>query len=182
MAPNERGEVGEVVVADVHAVCPDLLKGFLHVDGVPMYDGVEGEAEGAELLFLPLPKRASDLAALAVVDASAEAVTQFGVVELGEDAPPERRVVDGAQDVDGLGDPGAPRDFLQPRTLKDHTFWVTANTCPLWYDAVAPLWRDAFYGCGGQDMPCMTFASYSFSVMMPPSASARPSSSGRSDP
>ncbi len=54
MSPDQRGEVGEVVVANVYAVRPDLLNGFLHVDGVPVHDGVEGEAEGAELLFLPL--------------------------------------------------------------------------------------------------------------------------------
>ena len=38
-----------------------------------------------------------------MVDAPAEAVAQFGVVELGEDAPPERRIVDRAQLMDGLG-------------------------------------------------------------------------------
>jgi hypothetical protein len=105
MAPDQRGEVGDVVVADLHAVRPDLADGLLHVDGVPMHDGIEGEAKGAKLLFLPLLKRASDFAALAVVNAPAEAVAQFRVVELGQDAPPERRVVDVAQDVDCLGDP-----------------------------------------------------------------------------
>jgi len=67
MAPDQRGEVGEIVVADVHAVQPDLVDGFLHVDGVPVHDGIEGEAKGAKLLFLPLLKRASDFAALAMV-------------------------------------------------------------------------------------------------------------------
>ena len=52
MSPDQRGEVGEVVVANVHTVCPDLLKRFLHVDGIPVRDGVEGEAEGAEPLAL----------------------------------------------------------------------------------------------------------------------------------
>ncbi len=102
MAPDQRGEVGEVVVADVHAVRPDLLNGFLHVDGVPVHDGVEGEAEASELLFLPLPKGASDFAAFAMVNAPAEAVTQLGVVKLGQDAPPECRVVDIAQNVEAL--------------------------------------------------------------------------------
>ncbi len=54
MSPNQRGEVNEVVVLDVHAVRTDLLNGVPHVDGVPIYDGVQREAEGAELLFLPL--------------------------------------------------------------------------------------------------------------------------------
>ena len=75
MSPDQRGDVGEVVVVDVHTVCPDLLKRFLHVNGVPVHDGVEGEAEGAELLFLPLLKGTSDFAALAVVDAPAKAMT-----------------------------------------------------------------------------------------------------------
>ena len=93
MAPNERGEVGDVFVADLHAVSSQLLDGRLHVDSVPVDDGIEGKPEAAKLFFLPLPKRASDFAALAVVDTPAEAVTQFGVIELSQDAPAERGVV-----------------------------------------------------------------------------------------
>ena len=55
-----------------------------------MYDGIEGEAKAAKLFFLPLPKRASDFTALAVVDAPAEAMTQFRVIELGQDPAAER--------------------------------------------------------------------------------------------
>ena len=44
MAPDQRGEVGDVVVADVHAVRPDLAEGLLHVDGVPVHDGIESQA------------------------------------------------------------------------------------------------------------------------------------------
>ena len=105
MAPDQRGEVGDVVVADVHAVRPDLADGLLHVDGVPMHDGIESEAEGAKLLFLSLLERTPDFAAFAVVNAPAEAMAQFRVVELGQDAPAERRVVNVVKDVDGLGDP-----------------------------------------------------------------------------
>ena len=97
--PDQRGEVGEIVVADFHAVQPDLVGGFLHVDGVPMHDGIECEAKGAKLLFLPLLERASDFAALAMVNAPAEAMTQFSVVELGQDASPERRIVNVAQNM-----------------------------------------------------------------------------------
>jgi hypothetical protein len=46
------GEVGDVVVADIRAVRPNLANGFVHVDGVPMHDGIESEAKGAKLLFL----------------------------------------------------------------------------------------------------------------------------------
>jgi hypothetical protein len=76
MAPDQRGEVGEVLVADVDTVPPQLLDGFLHVDGVPVHDGIEGKAKGAKLLFLPLAKRTSDFAAFAMVNAPAETMTQ----------------------------------------------------------------------------------------------------------
>jgi hypothetical protein len=97
MSPDQRGEVGDVVVADLDAAQPELLDGFLHVDGVPVHDDVEGEAQGPKLFFLPLLKRTSDFAAFAMMNAPAEAVTQFRVVELGQDAPAEWRVVDIAQ-------------------------------------------------------------------------------------
>jgi hypothetical protein len=53
-----------------------VANGLLHVEGVPVDDGIEGEAQGAELLFLPLLKWAADLPAFAMVNASAEAMTQ----------------------------------------------------------------------------------------------------------
>ena len=46
MAPDERGEVGDIVVLHVHAVPPHLLDGFLHVECIPMHDCIEGEAKG----------------------------------------------------------------------------------------------------------------------------------------
>jgi hypothetical protein len=75
MAPDERGEVEDIVIADVHAVLPHLLDGRLHVDGIPVDDGIEGKAKAAKLFFLPLLKRASDFAALPMVDPPAEAMT-----------------------------------------------------------------------------------------------------------
>jgi hypothetical protein len=75
-----------------------------------VYDGIEGEAKAAKLLFLSLLKRASDFAAFAMMNAPAETVTQFGVVELGQDASPEFRIVDIAQNVDRLGDPADFRE------------------------------------------------------------------------
>jgi hypothetical protein len=74
-----------------------------------MHDGIESEAEGAKLLFLSLLERTPDLAAFAVVNAPAEAMAQFRMVELGQNAPAERRVVDVVQDVDRLGDPASSR-------------------------------------------------------------------------
>src|SRR3546814_9744849 len=40
----------------------ELAHGFLHVDSVPVDDGVEGETEDPELLLLALTQRASDFA------------------------------------------------------------------------------------------------------------------------
>ena len=113
MSPDQRGEVRDVVVADLDAAQPELLDGFLHVDGVPVNDDVEGEAQGSKLLFLPLLKRASDFAAFAMMNAPAKAVTQFRVIELGQDAPAERRVVDIAQNVDCFGDPADFREYAR---------------------------------------------------------------------
>jgi len=56
-----------------------------------MHDGIESEAKGAKLLFLYLLERAPDFAAFTVMNAPAEAMAQFGMVELGQDAPAERR-------------------------------------------------------------------------------------------
>ena len=104
MAPDQRREMGDVVVVDAHALLPDVANGFLHIDGVPVDDGIEGEAQGTELLFLPLLERTPDFAAFAVINAPAEAMAQFCVVELGQDASSEHSVVDVVENVDGLGE------------------------------------------------------------------------------
>ena len=74
MAPDQWGEVGKVVFADFHAAQSDLLNGFPHVDRVPVHDGVESEPQRTELLLLPLSQRASDFAALAMMNAPREAL------------------------------------------------------------------------------------------------------------
>src|SRR4051794_33541306 len=118
MAPDERGEVGDVLIADVHAVPPQLLDGFLHVDGVPVHNDVEGEAQGPKLFFLPLLKRTSDFAAFAMMNAPAKAVTQFRVVELGQDASVERRIVDIAQNYVEYGEQEERRSLGRTSFLK----------------------------------------------------------------
>jgi hypothetical protein len=70
-----------------------------------IHDGVENEAEGANLFFVSPLEPTADLAAFAVVNAPAEAMARFRMVELGQDAPAERHVVDVAQDVDRYADP-----------------------------------------------------------------------------
>ena len=81
MSPNQRREVGDTGIVAACDLSGDLAKGFLHVDGVPIGDGVQGETEGSELLFLSLAKRASDFATLAVMDAPSETVAQFLAIE-----------------------------------------------------------------------------------------------------
>jgi hypothetical protein len=76
MAPDQRGEVGDIVVTDIQSVQPDLANGFLHVDGVPVHDGVESEAKGAKLLFLSLLKRAPDNSGSPRTEGVAGALTQ----------------------------------------------------------------------------------------------------------
>ncbi len=76
----------------LYAVRPDLTNGLLHVDGVPMHDGIESEAKRTKLLFLSLLERTPDFAAFAVVNAPAEAMAQFRVVELGQDAAADLRL------------------------------------------------------------------------------------------
>jgi hypothetical protein len=39
--------VGDIVVLDLHAVQPHLLNGLLHVECIPVHDGIEGEAKAA---------------------------------------------------------------------------------------------------------------------------------------
>ena len=81
MAPDQRGEVGDVVVLDIQrGEWPPACR-WRSRD-----DGIEGEAQGAELLFLPLLKRASNLPAFTMVNTPAETMTQFRVVELGQNA------------------------------------------------------------------------------------------------
>jgi len=70
-----------------------------------MHDGIESKAWGTKLLFLSLLERIPDFAAFAVVNAPTEAMAEFCMVELGQDAAADRRVVNVSKDVDGLGDP-----------------------------------------------------------------------------
>lgn len=87
MAPDQRGEAGDVGVLDGRAFAPELVEHGVHVDRVPMGNDVEGEVERAELLLLPEAQRAADLAIVAVEDSAAELVAQLLAVQLGQDAP-----------------------------------------------------------------------------------------------
>lgn len=104
VTPRDRGEAGDIGGQQGHSRALDVTQGFLHVDGVPVNDGVEGEAEHAELFFLALAKRGSDLATIAVVNPASQPVPQLLPVQLNQRAASEGGIVDGAQDVQRLDD------------------------------------------------------------------------------
>ena len=104
MAPDDRGEAGDIGAGDACAFGGDLAQGFLHVDRIPMDDGVEGEAEGAGLILLSLAQRIADFAALAVMDSPSETMAQFLAVELDQDAVAKGGIINIAQDVNGFND------------------------------------------------------------------------------
>ena len=75
---------------------------FLHVDGIPVDDGVESEAESAELLLLALTQGVAHFAAVSMIDFSGQLVSEFLSVQLNEYAPSEICIVDIVQDVHGF--------------------------------------------------------------------------------
>lgn len=50
VVPYERGEAGDVLVADVEAVHTQLVHGGVHVPGVEEHERVEDQAEGTDLV------------------------------------------------------------------------------------------------------------------------------------
>lgn len=82
-----------------------MVEGGVLVARVPEHDGVDDQAERAELVFLPFPVALPELSPLAVEDGPGKGMTAFGAVELGEDPPPVGLVVEIGQQVEGLGDP-----------------------------------------------------------------------------
>ena len=80
MAPDQRGEVGDVVVFDIHALLSNVANGLLHVDGVPVDDGIEGEAQGAELLLALLLEQETELEPMEfMTDTAAYSDAVFGL-------------------------------------------------------------------------------------------------------
>ena len=69
MAPQDGRQPGDIRGLRGRPVVGEMAKRFLHVDGVPVDDCIEGEAQCAELFLLALPKRSSDFAAISVVNA-----------------------------------------------------------------------------------------------------------------
>jgi hypothetical protein len=70
----ERGQPGDVGLADRVAALAQRGDGGVEVAGVPQHDGVQDQAEGAELVFLAFPVRLVDLPAAAVEDGAGQLV------------------------------------------------------------------------------------------------------------
>jgi hypothetical protein len=75
MAPDDWRKARDIGVDDVRSFFSDLGQSFLHIDRIPMGNGVERETESAELFFLALTKRASDFAPFAMTNAATKFVT-----------------------------------------------------------------------------------------------------------
>ena len=127
MAPGDGRKAGDIGVVAARAFGCDLTQGFLHVDRVPMGDGVEGEPQGAELLFLALPQRAFHLAAFAMVDATTKFMARFLAIELRENAASKERIVDVTQDMQGFDH--SPQFGVIAESSLDRTLRPVAQTC-----------------------------------------------------
>ncbi len=73
-------------------------QGGVHVAGVPQHDGVQDQAEGAQLVFLALPVGLAELAAGAVEDLAGQAVAGLLQIELAADTAPIGGIVEPGQE------------------------------------------------------------------------------------
>ena len=90
MPPEYGRQTGDIdgVYYDA-ALCGQLCDSFLHVDGVPVCDGIKGEAKSSKLFFLPLAQGVAHLATISVVDFPCKFVAKLLAVELNKNTPPE---------------------------------------------------------------------------------------------
>jgi hypothetical protein len=58
---TEGRQTCDILVEHLEAFVAQLVQGGIHVDRVPQYDGVEDQAERAELILLPLAVALSQL-------------------------------------------------------------------------------------------------------------------------
>jgi len=89
---------------NVVAGVAQLVEGCVLVSGVPEHDGVDDEAEGAELVFLSFSVALPELPPLAVEYRAGEGVAALGAVELGQDSASVGLVVEVGKQVKGFGD------------------------------------------------------------------------------
>jgi len=79
---SERGQPGDVLVLDRIAAVAELGDGGVQVAGVPQGDGVDDDAQRAELVFLSFAVGLVDLSPLAVEDLAGQAVPGFLIIRV----------------------------------------------------------------------------------------------------
>ena len=99
MPPQNGRQPRDICGVDGIAIGVQFFDCGLHVDGIPVSDGVQREPQRAELLFLPLSQRVANLSPVTVIDFSGKLVAEFLTVQLNENAAAELSVVDVVQDV-----------------------------------------------------------------------------------
>lgn len=104
MLEGKRRNPGDVWLTDVPPFLDKLVERCLDVRRVPERNGVQCQAQSAELLFLLLAVGRPDFAAVAVADAARQPVTELLAVELGEDTAALLLAVDVAEQVQCLDD------------------------------------------------------------------------------
>ena len=104
MLVGQRGEPLQVVLGQLVAGGAEAIDGVVDVLGVPEDEGVEREAERAELVFLAIAVGLAQLAFVAVEDDSGDAVAAFVAVETDAGLAAMLFAVDPAEQVKRLGD------------------------------------------------------------------------------
>lgn len=102
MPPEDGRQTRNISGVCEQALICQLCDGFLHVDGVAVGKGIEGDTKGSQLFFLHLAQRVADLAPLSVVDFSRQLVAEFLAVGLDEYSAPEAGAADIVQDMQGF--------------------------------------------------------------------------------
>ncbi len=102
MPPQDGRQTRDVAWVDGLAIGGQFCDGLLHVDSVPMDDGVEGETECPELFFLTLPQCITNFATISVIDFAGELVPEFLTIQLNEYAASEVCIINIVQDVQGF--------------------------------------------------------------------------------
>ena len=103
VTPHDGGQSGNVRILRNRPEVSDLAQCFLHVNCVPVHDGVEGKPD-TKLFDLALAQWASDFATLAMMDTATKPVTQLLAVQLNQDPPTKLLIVNVPQNVQRLDD------------------------------------------------------------------------------
>ena len=96
------GDELEIGVIDDKAVLLDLVKGGLHIDGVPDNDGIGDEGQTGGLDQLLFEVMFTDVAFIGDEEKAAQGVERFPFVELALDAPAVVFITEIAQDKEGF--------------------------------------------------------------------------------